>query len=55
MIETSILKVINYIAQNVFVPICVGGGIRSVNDANLLLRNGADKIFLNTAAIKNPI
>ena len=51
----SILKVINYIAQNVFVPICVGGGIRSVNDAKLLLRNGADKIFLNTAAIKNPI
>ena len=50
----SILKVINYIAQNVFVPICVGGGIRSVNDAKLLLRNGADKIFLNTAAIKNP-
>ena len=50
----SILKIINSIAKNVFVPICVGGGIRSTKDAKALLRNGADKIFLNTAAIKNP-
>lgn len=50
----SIFKIINSIAKNVFVPICVGGGIRSTKDAKKLLRNGADKIFLNTAAIKNP-
>jgi cyclase len=50
----TILKIINSIAKNVFVPICVGGGIRSTKDAKDLLRNGADKIFLNTAAIKNP-
>ena len=50
----SIIKVINSITKNVFVPICVGGGIRNLKDAKMLLRNGADKIFLNTAAIENP-
>ena len=52
--RNSILKVIKSIAENVFVPICVGGGVRSINDAKMLLENGADKIFLNTAAIKRP-
>lgn len=52
--RNSILKVINSIAKNVFVPICVGGGIRTTNDVKMLLENGADKIFLNTAAIKRP-
>lgn len=40
--------------QNVFVPITVGGGVRSVDDAANLLRCGADKIAVNTAAVKNP-
>lgn len=40
--------------QDVFVPLTVGGGIRSLDDVNQLLRCGADKIAINTAAIKRP-
>lgn len=42
------------VAESIFVPICVGGGIRSVDDAKSLLRSGADKIALNTAALARP-
>lgn len=41
-------------AQDVFIPITVGGGIRSVDDATNLLRCGADKLAVNTAAVANP-
>jgi cyclase len=41
-------------AQDVFVPITVGGGIRSVDDATNLLRCGADKVAVNTSAVENP-
>lgn len=40
--------------RDVFVPITVGGGIRTIEDVNEILRCGADKIAINTAAIKNP-
>ena len=40
--------------QEVFVPITVGGGIRTVNDAYKYFDHGADKIFINTAAVENP-
>ncbi len=40
--------------KNVFVPITVGGGIRTIEDVHKILRCGADKIAINTAAIKNP-
>lgn len=41
-------------AQDIFVPLTIGGGIRSVADATDVLRSGADKIAINTAAVANP-
>jgi len=40
--------------QDVFVPITVGGGIRSLKDAHEIFQSGADKVAINTAAVKNP-
>ena len=41
-------------AQKVFIPLAVGGGVRSVEDARRLLRAGADKVSVNTAAVERP-
>lgn len=41
-------------AQNVFIPLTVGGGINSLEDVDRVLKSGADKVSLNTGAIKNP-
>ncbi len=50
----TMIKVIEKTAENVFIPLTVGGGIKSVDDAQKVFKAGADKITLNTAAIKNP-
>lgn len=42
------------VAKNVFIPFCIGGGISTVNDFRETLRAGADKISINSAAVKNP-
>lgn len=52
--RNNLSDIISRAAKNVFVPITVGGGIRSVEDVQNMLRSGADKIAINTAAISNP-
>jgi len=49
-----ILGIIERVADQVFIPLTVGGGVRAVNDVRRLLNVGADKVSINTAAINNP-
>ncbi len=49
-----ILKVIEDVAAQVFIPLTVGGGVRKVEDVRRLLNSGADKISINTAGVQNP-
>ena len=48
------LDVVRRTAESVFIPLTVGGGVRSVSDVDTLLRAGADKVGVNTAAIARP-
>ena len=50
----TILHVIEEVASQVFIPLTVGGGVRSVADVRRLLNAGADKASINTAAVTNP-
>lgn len=50
----TVVDMVSKVAQTVFIPFTVGGGIRTVEDFKLLLREGADKISVNSAAIDNP-
>jgi cyclase len=49
-----LIDVVRRTAEQVFIPLTVGGGIRTAEDARILLESGADKISINTAAVKNP-
>jgi len=49
-----LLHVIEAVAQRVFIPLTVGGGVRKVEDVRRLLNAGADKVSINTAAVQNP-
>ncbi|MBI2709455.1 MAG: imidazole glycerol phosphate synthase subunit HisF [Actinobacteria bacterium] len=51
----TIVDVVRRTADEVFIPFTVGGGVRSVDDARRLLRAGADKVSLNTAAVQRPM
>lgn len=48
------LDMVRKVAETVFIPFTVGGGIRTIEDFKLILREGADKIAINSAAIDNP-
>lgn len=50
----TMVQVVNEVAKNIFIPFTVGGGIRSVEDIRKMLLAGADKVSLNSAAVKNP-
>ena len=47
-------KTVESIAGQVFIPLTVGGGVRTTKDIKRLLRSGADKVSINTAAVNNP-
>jgi imidazole glycerol-phosphate synthase subunit HisF len=49
-----ILPIIEAVASQVFIPLTVGGGVRSVEDVRRLLNAGADKVSINTSAVQNP-
>ncbi len=50
----TMVEVVSRAAEEVFIPLTVGGGVRSVDDARRLLRAGADKVAVNTAAVSRP-
>lgn len=52
--RSALLDVVRRTAQNVFVPLTVGGGVREPSDMRAVLRAGADKVSLNTAAVRRP-
>lgn len=52
--RNNLSDIVKHTAENVFIPITVGGGIRNVDDVKQLLRCGADKVAVNTAATKSP-
>lgn len=52
--RSTLLDVVRRTAQNVFIPLTVGGGVRSPEDMRRVLRAGADKVATNTAAVRDP-
>src|ERR671920_1866820 len=50
----TMVDVVRRTAEQVFIPLTVGGGVRSVDDARRLLRAGADKVGVNTSAVERP-
>jgi imidazole glycerol-phosphate synthase subunit HisF len=52
--RNSLKELVSRTAQDVFIPLTVGGGVRSVEDVRELLRAGADKVAINTAAVRHP-
>ena len=52
--RNNLTEIVTRTAKNIFIPLTVGGGIRSLEDINKVLRAGADKVSINTTAIGNP-
>jgi cyclase len=51
----TLIPLVRKVAETIQIPFTVGGGIQSIQDVEMLLKNGADKISINSAAVKNPI
>lgn len=52
--RNTTLDMVRHVADNIFIPFCVGGGIRTIDDIRATLLAGADKVSINSAAIRNP-
>ena len=52
--RNTVVDMVRRVAEKVFIPFTVGGGIRTVDDFKAILREGADKVSVNSAAIMNP-
>jgi len=52
--RNSLLDIIRRTASSIFIPLTVAGGVRSIGDIKAMLRAGADKVAINTAAVENP-
>ena len=52
--RNSVFGIINKTSENIFIPMTVGGGLKNIEDVRKALKNGADKVAINTAIVKNP-
>ena len=52
--RNTLINVVENVASQVFIPLTVGGGIRNISDIKNMLKAGADKVSINTAAVNNP-
>ena len=52
--RNNLIDIINHASKDIFIPVTVGGGIRKIEDAEKLFLNGADKIAINSAAVRKP-
>ncbi len=50
----TLIDLVRKVAQNINIPFTVGGGISSIEDVEILLKNGADKVSINSSAVKRP-
>ena len=52
--RATLMETVNRVAQRLFIPLTVGGGVRTLDDARRLLSAGSDKVAVNTAAVETP-
>jgi len=52
--RNNMVEIVDSASKEIFIPLSVGGGVRNIDDINKLLRSGADKVTINSSAIKNP-
>src|SRR5207248_10077494 len=52
--RATLMDTVNHVARKLFIPLTVGGGVRTVEDARRLLSAGSDKVAINTAAVERP-